>query len=151
MQLQAIIDHKKRFLDIFVAMPSWMNNTRVLCLFSIYQKATLGDLFHEWNLHHGIKPYIIGDKGYSLLPWLMVPHKQIRIWHFCAIRLYNKQLSHSKVVLENNFGILKKTFKELLIKSNLNVLFLLDVVICSYMFHNMILSGKDINIDKLML
>jgi hypothetical protein len=70
---------------------------------------------------------------------------------FYAIRLYIKQLSHSRVVLENNFGILKKTFKELLIKSNLNVLFFLDVVVCCYMFHNMILSGKDINIDKLML
>jgi hypothetical protein len=67
-----------------------------------------------------------------------------------ATRLYNKQLSHARITIENNFGILKKIFKELLIKSNLNVLFLLDVVICCCMFHNTILSGKDIDIDKLM-
>jgi hypothetical protein len=60
-------------------------------------------------------------------------------------------LFRARVVVENSFNILKKTFKELLIKSNLNVLFFLDVVVCCCMFHNMILNGKDIDIDKLML
>jgi hypothetical protein len=69
---------------------------------------------------------------------------------FYATRLYNKQLFHERVVVENNFDILKKIFKELLIKSNLNVLFLLDVVVCCCMLHNLILNGKDIDIDELM-
>jgi hypothetical protein len=69
---------------------------------------------------------------------------------FYATRLYNKQLFHERVVVENSFNILKKIFKELLIKSNLNVLFLLDVVVCCCMFHNLILNGKDIGIDELM-
>jgi hypothetical protein len=47
MQLQAIVDHKKRFSDIFVAMSGSMNDKRVLHLFSIYKNATLGDLLHE--------------------------------------------------------------------------------------------------------
>ncbi len=41
-------------------------------------------------------------------------------------------------------------FRELMIKSNLHVNFLLDVVIYCYILHNMILSGKDTNIDELM-
>jgi len=57
---------------------------------------------------------------------------------FYATRLYNKQLFHERVVVENNVDILKKIFKELLIKSNLNVLFLLDVVVCCCMLHNLI-------------
>jgi hypothetical protein len=36
MQLHAIIDHKKQFLDIFVNMPNSMNDSRVLHLSSIY-------------------------------------------------------------------------------------------------------------------
>jgi hypothetical protein len=60
-------------------MPNLMNDAKVLHLFLVYQKATLGDLFHQQNLHHGIKSYIIGEKGYPLLPWLMVPHKQTGI------------------------------------------------------------------------
>jgi hypothetical protein len=67
-----------------------------------------------------------------------------------ATREYNKPLSHARIVVENNFYILKKIFKELLIKSNSNVLFLLDVVVCCCMLHNTILSGKDSNIDELM-
>jgi hypothetical protein len=56
-------------------------------------------------------------------------------------------------VVENNFDILKKTFRELMIKFNLNVFFLLDVVIvcCCINLHNMILNGKDANIDELMV
>jgi hypothetical protein len=67
-----------------------------------------------------------------------------------ATRLYNKQLSHARIVVQKKFSILKKIFKELLIKSNLNVLFLLDVVVCCCIFHNTILSGKDIDINELM-
>ncbi len=52
----AIVDHKKQFMDIFVGMPSSMNDSKVLHLSSVYRNATLGDLFHEENLHHGINP-----------------------------------------------------------------------------------------------
>ncbi len=37
------------------------------------------------------------------------------------------------------------------IKSNLNVLFLLDVVVCCHMLHGMILNGNDEDVDELML
>jgi hypothetical protein len=82
----------------------------------------------------------------------MVDGTSQRNWNltFYATRLYNKQLFHARVVVENSFGILKKIFKELLIKSNLNVLFLLDLVVYCYMLHNMILSGKDTDINELM-
>jgi hypothetical protein len=45
--------------------------------------------------------------------------------------------------------ILKKTFSELMMKSNLNVLLLPDVG-CSIL-HNMILNGKDVDINELMV
>jgi hypothetical protein len=65
--------------------------------------------------------------------------------------LYNKQLCHAKVVIENNFGNLKKTFHELMSKSNLHLKFLHDVVVCCCLLHNMIMSRKHMNIDELML
>jgi hypothetical protein len=58
---------------------------------------------------------------------------------------------HARITIKNNFGILKKTFREFFIKSNLNVLFLLDVVICCRMLNDMILNGKDEDVDELML
>ncbi len=52
-----------------------MNDVKVLRLFSIYHKATWGDLFNDYNLHDDIKPYVIKDKGYPSLLWLMVQQK----------------------------------------------------------------------------
>jgi len=60
-------------------------------------------------------------------------------------------LFHARITIKNNFGILKKMFREFFIKSNLNVLFLLDVVICCRMLNDMILNGKDEDVDELML
>jgi hypothetical protein len=77
MQLQAIVDQRKWLFDIFVGMPRSMTNARMLHLSPTYHKATLGNVFHEQNSHEWIKPYMIGDKGYLLLPWLMVLQKQI--------------------------------------------------------------------------
>lgn len=51
--------------------------------------------------------------------------------------------------MENAFGILKKTFKQLLVKSNLHTIFLLDVVICCLLY-NMILNERDVDVNALM-
>ncbi len=150
MQMQDTIDHRKRFLDVFVGMSSSINNAKMLWLSSVYKKATQGYLFNENILHEGIRPYIIDDKGYLFLPWLMVLHQQMGVHHYVFQAFFNKRLNHARVVVENNFKILKKTFWELLNKSNLNVHFLPNVVVCCCMLHNMILNGKDFNIDELM-
>ncbi len=38
-----------------------------------------------------------------------------------------------------------------MIKSNLDVQFLPNVIICCYILHNMILNGKNVKVDELML
>ncbi len=90
MQQQTIIDHRKQFLDVFMGMLGSMNDARGLRLFLIYLKVTWGNLFSDSNLHNGIKPSMIRNKGYPLLLWLMVPHKQTRARHFILETLYNK-------------------------------------------------------------
>jgi hypothetical protein len=86
------------------------------CLQSI-KKQHERNFFNELDLHESIKPYIIGNKGYPLLPWMMVPHKQIGVLHFMLETLFNKQFSHAKVVVENNFGNTRKDFCELILSS----------------------------------
>jgi hypothetical protein len=54
-----------------------------------------------------------------------------------------------EIVVENAFGILKKTFKKLLLKNNLHIIFILDVVTCC-MLYNFILDRWDVNVNVLM-
>jgi hypothetical protein len=60
-----------------------------------------------------IKPYILGDKWYPLLPWFMILHKQIgNVPHIALEALFNEQLSWGRRVIKNAFGILKKIFND---------------------------------------
>jgi hypothetical protein len=75
-----------------------------------------------------IHPYLFGNKGYLLLPWFRIIHKQnANVQHILLKAFYNRQLSRGRNVVENAFGILKKTFKELLLKNNLHITFLPNV------------------------
>jgi hypothetical protein len=96
-----------------------MNNVHTLCILSLYQKATNGDLLQIDQNENGIKPYLIDDKGYKFLPWLMIAHKHGSV-HHTNLKLFNKDFHQGKNVVENSFGILKKTFKRLLLKTNLD-------------------------------
>jgi hypothetical protein len=44
----------------------------------------------------------------------------------------------------------QKTFRKLLVKSNLHTLFLLNVVTCYCLLYNMILDGRDVDVNVIM-
>jgi hypothetical protein len=77
-------------------------------------------------------------------------HNQTWFQHSILETIFNKQLYSARIVVENNFGILKKIFRELMTKSNFDVHFFPNVVMCCYMLHNMILNGKNADIYELM-
>jgi hypothetical protein len=127
-----------------------MNDAHILQISSLHQKATNGYLVQIDQGENGIKPYIIVDKGYPLLPWLMIFHKQGNVRCTILELLFNRQFSREASVVENSFGILKKSFRELLLKTNLHVIFLLSVVVCCCILYNMILEKKGSDIVTLM-
>lgn len=87
----------------------------MLRMSGLYRKALFQGLFEPNTGTDGIHPYLLGDKDYPLLPWLMVPHKQFAAaQHIVLETLYNKHHCKGRSVVENSFGILKKTFRELL-------------------------------------
>ncbi len=101
----------------------------------------------KWGIH-----YILGWEGYPFLLWFMIPQKQTtNMKHIILEVIFNIKLYKGRSVMENVFKILKKTFKKLLLKSNLHVLFLPNVVSRCYMLQNLVLDGKDVNINELML
>jgi hypothetical protein len=67
-----------------------MNDACIFCTSSLHQKATHQNLFEMDHGEYDIKPYIIGDKRYPLLPWLMILHKQINVQHIIPESLFNR-------------------------------------------------------------
>jgi hypothetical protein len=54
------------------------------------------------------------------MPWLMISHKQVgNVHHTILETFYNKQLNQCRSVIENSFGILKKSFRKIAIENQL--------------------------------
>ena len=144
---QAIVDSEKQFLDLYLGMPGSTNDSRVLRRSSLYDLAMHNNLFDDREGVDGFSPYLIGDLGYPLLPWLMVLHRShIRL--SVAEALFNKKLRKARAAVENAFGILKQTFRELLTKSDLDVAFLPDVILCCAILHNMLLGQSHEEVEN---
>lgn len=70
------MDRKKRFIDVFVGMPGSTNDARQLRRSMLYHKAITTNLFDAADSIDGFVPYLIGDKEYPLLPWLITPYRE---------------------------------------------------------------------------
>jgi len=93
MQLQVMVHCQKKFWDVFMVLLNSMNDVQILHLSNLYEKAMNGDMFHLNRGEEGIKHSLITNKGYHLLPWMMIPHKQTSsIQHIVLETLYNKHI-----------------------------------------------------------
>lgn len=130
-------------------MPGSTNDARVLRRSTLYQKGMHGTLWDSTVSFQGFPPYLLADSGYPLLPWIMVPVRgqgNLPI----ADTLFNRKLRRGRGVVENAFGILKQTFRELLVKSELQVTFLPDVIMCCAILHNLLLRQSHEAIETLL-
>ena len=109
----------------------------------LYKRAENGTLFDPNVNVEGFRPFPLGDARYHLKKWLMTSYRDglgrasQRLVLEC---LFNKKLSRGRSVVENVFGILKQSFRELLNITNLHVNFVPDIIICCCLLHNVLLS-----------
>jgi hypothetical protein len=95
----------------------------------------------EKGSQYGFNIYLLNDKGYSLLPWIITPHKKGQ--HHSILKfLYNKKHKHIRFLIENAFGILKKASREILSKIELDITLVLDIFTYCCFLQNLILSRK---------
>lgn len=146
---QAVVDSSKRFLDIFVGMPGCTNDSRMLRRSALYHRGQRGQLWDSSYTFNGFLPFLIGDSGYPLLSWLMVPNRRHENMSI-ANALFNRRLSRGRGVVENAFALLKQSFRELHLKSDLNVNFFPDVVCACAILHNVLLQQSHEDVERLL-
>lgn len=147
---QAVIDSEKRFIHLYVGMHGSTHDSCMLRRSALHYLASHHDLCGPTLGIDRHSPYLLGDLGYPLLPWLMVPH-QVENQLTVAKALFNKRLQRGRSVVKNAFGILKDSFhKVLLDKSELHLTFLLDVILCSYILQNVLLQQSHEQVEDLL-
>ena len=152
-QVQAVVDRWKCFTDLAVGMPRSKHDSCMLRRSTLYLNAQNGTLFEDGLNVEGFTPYLLGDGGYPLKMWLMTPYRDGpgRLDQRSVLdRLYSRRLSRGRSVIENAFGILKQSFRELLTITELNVTFLPDVVVCCALLHNVFLGQLPDEVARLL-
>ncbi len=72
-----VVDVKMRFTNLYVGLPRSINDFQVLWKSKLYKQAQHQRLFNlVRGSEEGFAPYLFGDNGYSLFPWIMIPHKE---------------------------------------------------------------------------
>jgi hypothetical protein len=149
LNFQAVVDSRKRFLDLYLGMHGSTNDARVLRRSSLYRLAMQENLIDVCHSMDGFPPFLLGNSGYPLLPWLMTPHRGHA--HPTILEsLYNRKLRQGQGVVENAFGILKQTWRELLNKTELEVTYLPDVITACAILHNLLLGQTTEDVDRLL-
>ena len=132
-------------------MPRSTHDMRVLKRSTLYHREMHDNLFDSMYFQDGFSPYLIGNKGYPLLPWLMTPHWEVpNAARSFVDRLYNKKLWKGQSVVEHAFGILKQCFRELRVRSDLHVTFLPDIIFACCLMHNMLLGQSYNDVEQLL-
>jgi hypothetical protein len=98
--LQAVVDHKKKFLDICVGWLGSTHDSRILINSNLYNK--FNNLVTTFN-----NKYILGDGGYPNLSWLIVPYKDIGRGLIQKQTYFNRKHSQTRIKVEQAFGLLK--------------------------------------------
>nr|CAI5836648.1 unnamed protein product [Callosobruchus analis]CAI5844147.1 unnamed protein product [Callosobruchus analis] len=101
-QVQAVCDHKKKILDVFIGFPGSVHDSRAFRASSL--STSLAEKCNDFH--------ILGDSGYPCLQHLLTPFRDNG--HLTRQQVnYNRILSKNRCVIEHSFGLLKQKFRQL--------------------------------------
>jgi hypothetical protein len=131
--LQAVVDHKKKFLDICVGWPGSTHDSRVLINSNLYNK---------FNSQNNLVPncfsnkYILGDGGYPNLSWLIVPYKDIGRGLIQKQTYFNFKHSQTRIKVEQAFGLLKGRWRCLIHNLEISLEIASHIITACCILHN---------------
>ncbi|RXN03377.1 nuclease HARBI1 [Labeo rohita] len=135
-QLQAITDHKGKFIDIFDGYPGSVHDARVLKNSPVY----------TGRLYPPAGKCILGDGGYPCLSapiCLITPYRE-PVQNPVQAR-FNAKHAHARNIVERAFGMLKTRWRSIFFKAlEVSPAFVPEVVACCAVLHNLCLQNGDI-------
>ena len=139
MVIQAVVDYKYQFLNVYTGWPGSVHDARVFAHSTLYQLGTDKKLLPDMRkVIEGteVSPYIIGDSAYPLLTWLMKPFP-----HNSSLtteqRQYNYRICRARIVVKNCFGRLKTRWRRLLKRLDADVDNIPNIITACCVLHNM--------------
>ncbi|XP_059666212.1 protein ALP1-like isoform X2 [Cornus florida] len=113
MILQAIVDPEMRFRDIVTGWPGSVTDSLALKSSNFFNHAEVGKKLNgtKIKLSEGIelREYIVGDKGFPLLPWLLAPYQGQNLSKSQVN--FNKRHFATRVVAQRALFKLKNTWR----------------------------------------
>jgi DDE superfamily endonuclease len=135
--LQAVVDHRKLFTDVYVGQPGSLHDARVLRKSPLYHNANT-------NITHFFQDStaIVGDAAYPSLRWIIPPFRDNgRLT--ATQRDFNHIHSSTRIIVENAFALLKGRFRKLKYVSMNSVDEIPSVVLSCCVLHNICILGDD--------
>uniref|UniRef100_A0A667Z7W3 DDE Tnp4 domain-containing protein n=1 Tax=Myripristis murdjan TaxID=586833 RepID=A0A667Z7W3_9TELE len=122
--LQAVVDGKGKFWNVFAGLPGSLHDARVLRLSTLNIGAVTAGY------------YILGNSAYPLQKWLLKPfHDTGRLT--AEQHMFNHKFSRAQVVVENAFGRLKGRWRCLLKRKDCDTQLVKSMVLTCCALHNL--------------
>jgi hypothetical protein len=113
MVLQAVVDPDRRFMDIVTGWPGSMKESRILHSSGLFQLCEKGERLSGSTLKLSdgseIGEYLIGDAGFPLLPWLLIPYQEKDLIE--AEAEFNRKHSAARIVAPRTLAKFKDTWR----------------------------------------
>ncbi|KAJ8950118.1 hypothetical protein NQ314_007970, partial [Rhamnusium bicolor] len=103
LNVQIICDHHKRILSINARYPGSVHDS------AIWTMSGVRRLLQRLYIENETEDYLIGDSGYPLEPWLIVPF--VNPIEHSPEALFNTALSSVRIFGEHTIGLLKNRFR----------------------------------------
>lgn len=155
MVLQAIVDPDMKFRDIVTGWPGKLED------WSIFESSNFNKLCDKGERLNGkklklsegseIREYIIGDSGYPLLPYLVVPYKEKELLESEAKTHFNKLHLATRMVAQRALTRLKEMWR--IIRGNMwrpDKHRLPRIILVCCLLHNIVIDMQDEVKDELL-
>ena len=136
--MQGTVDHKGRFIDIYVGWPGRVHDARVFANSSLFKRGQSKTLLPNWVKSisgKNIPLVFLGDPAYPLLDWLMKAFPNSGNLTANQKR-FNYCLSRARVVVEHAYGRLKGRWRCLMKRLDVSVCDVPELVAACCVLHN---------------